>query len=411
MPNLALALTLSASLLSPISQPVPVSPRDGHRVLDTSLTLRKGVVRSIVAGNVRIEDESMIRTIPLSEVAAIVPPTWGHAGAPREPTDLAVWKTLPFEGEITGVLRTTSGEVVPGHLASSPSHGGSEAPLAWESATIGRMEVALDLVRSVSLSASVPPATTDSFADVLTLINGDRLEGFVTQISQSVTVDGSEAPIPIERIALIDLANPSTPVAEPMVWCRDGTVLKTASIAWNEDAGLTLERGSARITLRDIHLRSINVIPSRLIPLSALPSPTWSAPQTRRWTPQPISEAATASIGASPIRLPGPGTAGWVLPASPVRFAATLELPADCRAWGNPSITIAVRKSGEMVVKSEPLWTGSLDGGSPVTSVNVEIAAPSGSDLELLITVAHGARGTIQSELSILDAVILTDAP
>lgn len=378
--------------------PLPQQPDSALRAIDNTLTLLPGTVTAISETNITLKSERETTTVPRSQILALVTQAWIDPAAPSPAADLTNW-SVGLEGAIAGVLQTTSGERLPGYIVANKS---SADLLVWESSVLGPLEFPLDQIDQLNFSAVSTAIAPDQTSDVLTLVNGDRIEGFITSITSAISIEGRADSIPLERIASIDLANPAVPQANTLVWCRDGSIFTTNKLQLNDKGEVTAIRGTTEARLRPSHLRSINFHPDKLLPLSSLPTPEWSSPDSRRWTPEPSTTDSSAGLGSLPLRLPGPGTATWTLPPNPTRFAAVLELPIDCRAWGNPTVTISINSGTERTI----LWTGTLDRATPTVAINEAIASDA-QDQSLVIDIQPGARGGIQNQIAVRNALIL----
>ncbi len=396
-------------------EPGVVDPGAGLRALDSTLVLRPGVVRAIVGSSVSIEVDHTGTNVPLSDIVALVPSSWN--GAVR---NLPVVQPPMRIGALPqnvryGVLFTTAGEIIPGHPARQPSATADHA--AWESSMLGRLEVSLEEIDAIYFSGSGPAEsgaepgdeTETATTDVLTLDNGDRVMGFVSGIGASVTIDSASEPLSLDRIAAINLSNPPTDPTMPLIWCKDGSVLGVSAIAKAAGEDFRVARTptdgapAVGVNLRPGDLRAVNFVPSRLIPLSQMGPGDWVSHGTRRWSPGPQRSGPGAGLAAAPLRFFGPGTATWPLPVGAGRFAATLELPAECRGWGNPTVTLSVQTAAESVV----VWSGALDRASPTANVNVAlVVSESPRTLALTIEVGDG----VQNEVSLWNALVLKTA-
>ncbi|MBI1335636.1 MAG: hypothetical protein GC164_01585 [Phycisphaera sp.] len=121
----------------------------------------------------------------------------------------------------------------------------------WEHPTMGLFQVSLDAVRSVRWVTAAGGQSindpTPRTRDTLTLTNGDTLEGFVTGLDErNVNIRINDArtatPVPIDRIAQLDLAGGQSDAAVPdgekalhAVYLRDGSVVLTHTVVIRSD--------------------------------------------------------------------------------------------------------------------------------------------------------------------------------
>ena len=121
------------------------------------------------------------------------------------------------------------GQRLPGQaLAAKPQ----PDTLAWDHPWLGRVDVPLKLIESVIFApnAAPPPPGT---SDVILLGNGDKQEGFVTELGNPITLEverggqKQKIAIPVTLVAAITMVAPKQPVSPgtKRIWFDEGTVI------------------------------------------------------------------------------------------------------------------------------------------------------------------------------------------
>jgi len=397
-------------------------------LVDRGLGERQVRVVGITPAAVLVLDDAG-RTIEVSRAGllAIVPPlpdAW-PTGVRRE----IVWRELTALDEGPGgMLETADGQRLPGHAADSTfgdPASAADAPadpdtLLWRSTLWGPIPVALDDVRSLTISSEATPtrpATDPAGAttlDTLLLLNGDVLAGFVERVTPDVAfeVDGRAATIPLDRVASILFANAIRGPVGPRAWLADGTIAAIGDVALAGGAlALTgpapaspwVDRPAA--DLRAVAFDAAAFRPlADLVASPAAPSPpqvSAGAPAAgRRWTPPVVAADGRAEpLGAADVELPGPMTTQWAMPAGAVRFAAVAELPASCRIWGDLElVVVAVAADGAL----RPLARHRLHPAEPRVVLNAAIDGAA----SLRMTVVPGPSGPIQDRVLLRRALV-----
>lgn len=380
-------------------------------MLDTSLKARQVRLESIGESGLVVRDVNGRRVqVNPGEVIALLPER-AQSGV-RAAGIRWVESTGDAGVAPLGRLATTDGQSLPGRL-------GSEEPgrdeLVWNSTLWGTLRIALDDVRTLELrpAPQSPPPAQAGPEDVVDLVNGDRLTGFVDSIGNLVTgeLGGVQATIPAERIGRLSLANPSREPAGVMVWLHDGSIVSLASFAPAAPGRAMLvgrHSESASIDIDAEQIRAVSFAAERLRGLAELPLATRPHPQaaaSRRWTPAAaIGDRERAPLHAPDIELPGPMIAEWTLPENATRIAATLVLPPPCRVWGDCEVIIELIRGGEVL----SLQRTRLNGETPVADLSARFdAAPGGSLLR--ITVDPGPSGPIQDRVLLERPLVLLD--
>ncbi len=166
--------------------------------------------------------------------------------------------TVGIPGMAQGVLVLRNGERLAGSLNIAPDH------VYWKHRSLGFTEVIIDEISELVLrpEMSVPEQTQvdhgDQFADVVELINGDVVRGFVESIGSDLVVsvdDGNQSSalgdvdssvrVPLPRVARIRFADEGPPRDPPVqndsdasrarLWLRDGSVVDAQELEIGAD--------------------------------------------------------------------------------------------------------------------------------------------------------------------------------
>ncbi len=397
---------LTAALGAALAIPAMARDTGVPRVLiDERLNQRPVMLLGLGGGQITFADAGgMVRTESVDDLVAITLPT-GEA-APPIPVP-AVW--LVDGQRFAGALR--SGETAP------------DAVL-WRHSALGGLDISMEDVARVVLRKPKrgSPARATETEDVLTLVNGDRLSGFLESFGQTVRleVEGQTREIPPRRVAQGALANPARPAEGLTVWLADGSIVGAASVSISNSGEVTVVPAlsspseppsteavdaSAENTLHLADVVAVAFDASRLVPLAALEPAAQRPPADRRWT-EPIERRAleTAVLGAADIAIPGPMTVEWVLPADATRFATDVELTPDLWAWGDCELVVSL--AGPQGRTAE-LRRERLSAEHPRVALNVAITESASAPVRLRLTLEPGRYGSIQDRLLLRRPLVL----
>lgn len=307
-----------------------------------------------------------------------------------------------------GMLRLNDGQQFPGEAlygVDSP-----EDVFVWSHPRLGRLDIPVDRIASVSLDKSIP-APAPRNADVIVLANGDEVSGFVISLGDPVQVEvnADQRPevleIPLRRIAALALVTPKQPPTGRRIWLTDGSILSAETIRLEDEerfrvtfgaSGFLRESISHSTDVQHEHVAAVELHPARLTPLASLRPRRVEGPQTRYIVPAPTMVVADALLDLSPVEFRGPIAAHYLLPTGVRRFAAEAELPREARAWGD--FDLIVRVDGAIVFRRR------FDADQPRAEINLPV---NGS--ELTIELTDGPHGAIQNRLVLRDAMLLVE--
>ncbi len=307
---------------------------------------------------------------------------------------------------LQGWLRLADGQRFHGQALSGALV--ADCVFVWsQSSWLGRMNVPLDRIASVTLSGSATvPSPGD--ADVLVLANGDRVEGFVTALGDPVSLeisngdDGGQSLIdlPLGRVHAVRMVTPQQEPTGHRLWLIDGTVMDVQRVMLGDDGFYRLEGvpfaedAPDRIAIDGV--AALLFDPDALVVFSSLVPRRVEGPPTRYVVPAPTALDDQAPLGLSRVEFRGPLTVHYLLPAGATYFAAEALLPQAARAWGDCVLT--VRDDGREV------FSGRLNNETPTASIGVRL-----NGRTLTIEVAEGSAGPIQDRVILLRGLILVE--
>lgn len=322
-------------------------------------------------------------------VALVRWPLPAHAPSPGAEVVLADGQRLP-------------GEAVSGAPAA-------EDVLVWNHAQLGRMQIPIDRIASVTFQAGAEhPVAAD--ADVVVLANGDRLRGFVLAIGDPIELEtefegeAQRITVPLDRAVAVAIVAPPKPAAGQRVWLRDGSVIDVRNVLISDDGFARLVdanlAGSSQVDRVAVSQVSAVLFDARaLTPLASLKPRSVEGPVTRYRTPVPavgLGGSGARPLGLADVRLSGPVIVRYAMPHGARRFAARASLPPGARTWGDCEIVI--RNEGAELTRA------TLSGASPEAEINVPVRGA-----ELTIEVTEGAGGPIQDEVVLSRAMIVAE--
>ncbi len=303
-----------------------------------------------------------------------------------------------------GLLLISDGQRLPGVLAADAPAGSGR--VAWKHEWLGTISVPLERVSAVLFRpTSGPPASRRN--DVVAMLNGDRLEGFVTSVADPIVIEieiageQQEVQVPVKRAAAVVLVTPRRASDERRIWHTDGSVLDVEHLAIGDDGYVRLRTGwvPAQQEPHQVRLENITAVlfdPRRMIPLADLSPSAVEGPPTRYLVPEPRPLDPDAPLGLGRISYRGPLLVRYVLPRGTTRFAAEASLDAAARTWGD--LVLVIRADDEEIYRRR------LNGEEPRDSINVSVEGS-----ELTIELLPGAHGPVQDHLVLERAMLLIE--
>jgi|GEM_PF-957736 hypothetical protein len=372
---------------------------DGARRTVSSWSLSTGGDRleRIVPSEVEGVDAGPVRRLPIAVDGAseVGVRTVGRVGVPV----LSIGSHLLLQ----------SGERLPGRPDLV------DGELVWRHAWLGDFTIDLDTLRSLVMSEVGPPpeSVATSNLDVVTLANGDRVEGFVTEVAGDVLVesieDGSQTRVPFERVSRIDLVAGESTSSSIRVWTRDGTVVDVEALRGTRgDDGreteadlLAFERSVAEGAGRGegvVFTREVVAIawrPDVIMPLDRCEFEVLPHAENadRPWLPAPRRAGGPTPFGAATIELIGPARFRTKVPKGSI-LSADVELPALMRRFGDVELRIL---DGTIEVLRRR-----FSRESPQASISVPIESG-----DLTIELGPGLRGPVQDRLRFTTPMLL----
>lgn len=305
---------------------------------------------------------------------------------------------------MTGLLGLTDGQVFRGRLSAESSSVSAESVL-WDTPHFGTLILPLDRLLFLRLEEGVTEPGA-SAADVLSLSNGDRLEGVVTRLGPVIRVEplsGSAVELSAGQVSSIRFANPASETNRARAWLGDGTATDLdALVSASNGDRLVVRIPSGQVAEVPLgELLGARLVADRLLPLAALEG-RGEAPAERSWTPPlRVGDPGGMPLGLAELELPGPMRVTWRLPRGASRLSLTAELPLDARLWGDATLTFAVDQT--------TLATVRLRGSEPTHALTLELPGPERKDRVLTATLEEGLYGPIQDRAIFRRAMLLLD--
>lgn len=383
-----------------------VAPADVDRVLiDRRLEQERIRLLRLDDGTITYDDQhGLRRSEPTSLFLAMLDPE-------------SVLSEPQADGGDSHVLTLVTGERLIGRVAVEFEHI-DERPdaLVWRQPDRGTIVIALDEIDRLTIAPFDDQRRPDEVDDLIVLRNGDRLIGFVDRIGREITLDqdGRLVEIPIERVALVDLANPQALLDGTMVWLTDGTVIGVTEFIAVGDGRVEpisargmrepSESNDASVSLADIVAVAFDR--RALVALGTM-APEFQRPaQGRRWAPPAEIVSESMTLDTPDILLPGPMTIRWVLPAGVTRLATRAQLPPSMWLWGDCVlvVTMTTRDGDEL-----ELARRRLSAKTPDTWINVLLDDPQAGNRRLTITLEEGRYGPIQDRVLLRQPMLLQE--
>lgn len=301
-----------------------------------------------------------------------------------------------------GSVRLADGQVLPGETLSNADP--DLDAIVWNHAWLGRMEIPLDAVRSVSFTADTlpPPA---GVGDVVLYTNGDRQSGLIVQFGDPIVLEienpagTSELSIPADRVAAVTLVSQPRPRTGTRIWFADGTIVDVKRLLVAADGYARIESvpaGNTQLQAQRL-LRDVVAVFFRadaLVPLASLDPVSIDGPSSRFAIPRPVTLDANAVADLSSLEFRGPLSVRYALPAKRCRFAATAELPTDARTWGDCELILEC--NGREVFRAH------LSAANPTAAINVMLDGG-----EMTLRLLQAKHGSIQDRVVLHRAMFL----
>lgn len=347
------------------------------------------------------------RTDLLTEYLAILPPS-----------DASI---LPSAERPVGIVELVDGQRMVGSL--DPVRTPPADSFAWIHPGLGPLVFKLEDTRRIQLQGGAEPPSVrpDDSTDLVMMINGDLIDGFVDAVSSqiSVSVGQSTRELPADRVQNLVLSGskPRPPAPGMIAWIRDGSVLASRAIQTSRDGevvitpSLAASEGAASeassshtLSMRLEDLRAISLDAAAIMPLASLKIESQAPGPGRRWSrPVQVIEPRWSALGLADIELPGPMAVEWALPATAGRFAADLELPRQMWTWGDCEVVVSIVDSGG----TSELWRRRINAEAPRARIIASI--PAGAR-RLRIQLNAGEFGAVQDKVLIRRGIIAAES-
>lgn len=281
--------------------------------------------------------------------------------------------------------------------------------LIWRSRLLGRLAIPFQRIESVQLQSPESTASLDARtefpdpaardADVVTLTNGDRIEGVVLAIDSLCTIDpfdGAPIDLPLERVASIHMVGPQRAATGPIARLRGGDRLAIDAITTAPNDRLHLRReGRPLTTIARSDLLALTPSARASTPLSRARSISERADATR-WRPAPARFVRPSRSGApdgADLILPGATRLNIESPEGAVALLGRVTLGGDER-FASARVTVWTDR--------RPVTSLDLDHRSPDALLLAPLDRP-----EFLLTVSPIAPGENASPVRLIDPIFI----
>jgi hypothetical protein len=332
----------------------------------------------------RYTDEfGMSGVVPLQSIEALLPATHG---APS------------LEGK--SVLQLVDGQRFPGTLSGSALQ---QDTFQWQHDGFGTFSVSMDNVEAIIFeqSAHLPVGTPSE--DTLMLTNGDKLTGFILELSTQITLetpDSGKVVLDSDKVSWLRVANEPQILDGIVVWLADGTVAHLIDIKQAGTGTVELTRNaSASMVVPTQNIVAMMMSAENLTPLAAI-LPKHQQPIGRPRLLEPLRLASTpetmydSSLIIPDLVFPGPMQVDWDLPHTDAIFCVAFELPESSAPWGDCQVVVSVDG-----IEIERLH---LRNDSNTAELQIPIRGES-----LQIRIEPGAYGPIQDTVYMRHPVLL----
>ena len=233
----------------------------------------------------------------------------------------------------------------------------------WSSESLGMLHLDLERTRTIGpLSARSLP---DPVSDQLHLVNGDRMEGFITGLDgdRGVGIERKRGPSaaaevswhPFNSIMLLQLSGRGEPGSGWRIWLRDGSIVDVAG--WSRDKaimrldGLHLPGAAKSISIPWSMIRGIRPPVGGVQALAGQPWSAVGGEEQGRLVP-----AGTRATGdrmpldLQAVELNGPGRFRCGLQPGGCHVHLMIEIPGPLRAMGG--CTVILREGSREVART-----------------------------------------------------------
>lgn len=312
--------------------------------------------------------------------------------------------SVDLRTHMTGLIVLADGQRIPGEYAAGAKAEGDV--LAWTHPWLGRIDVPLNAIETVSFAGSSKPPPPGQ-RDVVLLANGDAREGLIVSIGETLSMEVDRAGTPqivdirmdlVAAITMVATRRPSA-AATRRVWFEEGTVIDAQSISVGEDGfvrlgGSSLMSGTQPTRVGLSQIAAILLDSRGMVPLATLTPTRVEGPATRYVLPKPVALNPGAPLGLSAMEYSGPLVARYAVPQGGQRFVAEAVLPKSAQLWGDY----------ELVIRSDDreVFRTRLNATSPTAAINVVLVGR-----ELTIEIIEGENGPIQDRVVLNRPMIL----
>jgi hypothetical protein len=295
--------------------------------------------------------------------------------------------------EQAGTLLLADGQRIHGELLLK---GGAAL---WKSVWLPDRTITAEGMRAIVLDGDPPAPATD--ADVVTLRNGDRVEGIVTAITAtgaSVERSGTKdvVQLPWDSMRAIAFVAPPSPPTGVRVWMADGSVIDAQRATWMNNDFLRVSgtsTGPNPVTLPRNFVLGVRGAPGTAVPLGSLECTAVAASDgagMRYVHRAPSADGGEWALDAAPLTVEGPVLLRYAGVPSGGRFVARIERPVRVRTVG--ATELVLRAAGKELARqrfdaerSQAEWSVAL----PPGPFELELLAADGDPAGDLVVLAQ----------------------
>ena len=333
-------------------------------------------------------------------------------------------------------IQLTDGRLITGQLTTITEDGNA---LLWRNDIIGKVQIPTDNISRIYLRSKSPATkqdqttTTKGQGDTVELINGDRMNGFISfKDSKNITIetDRDTTTLELNRISSITLENETIP--PPFDACRvfldDGSIfdidpsklhtrgegvrfIPTNFSVINQNQSSPNSRNSSSIehwadfnSLRALAFNAGSIKP--LATLTPIPESNNSPGkyESTQWfdetIPPVINNNNNQPLSLNDIRYEGPAQFHYPIPARATRFAARASIPRTALDWADFNLII--------LANNRELYRNHFDSNHPTDEIIITIPQPAKT---LTITIEENKRGPIEDIITLHHPLYLLNKP
>ncbi len=266
-----------------------------------------------------------------------------------------------FVRRATGHVSLVDGQRLPGE----PSYSEPQEPghFSWRHPWLGQINIPIERMTSVALSyaggLALDAAKPNRDEDVVFLLNGDEVEGFILEIGSNLQIDtdGNVLEFALDQVSAIRMMPEVMAPKGKRVTFRDGTIIDVQEIRIGLDGYTRLSGDSLQLVdgmpsssdlPRAIEINSVSFDPAEFQSLTPLKPVSVAGPPTRFYAkpPRVIDQGPDPLL--SRLEMQGPVHVTYKLPPNTSRFMSLLTLEDQTTPFAHLQVVV--------LVDGEPRW-------------------------------------------------------